>query len=525
MQWAVLLLIGSCCAAQIGPTGAISGVVRDAATGVPVTEAQVSVTLAGGGTITSAVDARGQYTLDHVPAGTYRVHAESLLAKGDVSLGGPQKTVTLTAGQRLTAFDFRLPLPGAIRGRVLDENRKPVAGAAVYLIEKRYNQGELWYAADRGVFTDERGAYEFTGAPIGAALLLQTRNKLRRADATGATPADTFYPNVVSPDSATEIILSSGETREGIDIHRVASPTFCVSGQAEGADGAPRDLTIMDAFLKLRTPDMERAGETNPDGSFSLCGFHPGEYMIFADGKPSQKNDFPFFNAKIVQVADRDLTGVKMGGSQISMLSMEFVWDGDPSAPHAPAKGVLSLNSPGFGFNFAFKVPTSFSKLSPVQPDNYAINVMQGLDGPGQYLKDITCGGRSVLHGRAGLGAGVSCGDLRFLVADDGATLAVAVEDENANPIPDAWVAIIPETAATESEMAASMRIGQADASGAFTAASLPPGKYRVLVTNEMIDMAANRVDRLWAVRGRGKLVEIAPHGAAQLKLAPQGLQ
>jgi hypothetical protein len=86
-------------------------------------------------------------------------------------------------------------------------------------------------------------------------------------------------------------------------------------------------------------------------------------------------------------------------------------------------------------------------------------------------------------------------------------------------------VAIVPESAATEAEMSAVMTFGQTGPNGVYSASALAPGKYRVLATNETIDMAANRVARLWAVQSRGQEVEIGANASVQVKLEPQTLQ
>jgi hypothetical protein len=151
--------------------------------------------------------------------------------------------------------------------------------------------------------------------------------------------------------------------------------------------------------------------------------------------------------------------------------------------------------------------------------------VLRGIGGPGQYLKEITCGGRSVLHGTAPLGGAISCGTLRFAIAHDGGSLTAHIADRDGNPVSDAYVAIVPESAATEGEMSALMTIGQTGADGVYSALALAPGKYRVLATNQTIDLFANCVDKLWTAQSRAREVEIGANANVQVKLEPQTLQ
>jgi hypothetical protein len=113
----------------------------------------------------------------------------------------------------------------------------------------------------------------------------------------------------------------------------------------------------------------------------------------------------------------------------------------------------------------------------------------------------------------------MSCGALRVSLAHDGASLTVRVEDKDSNPISDAYVAIVPESAATEGETSAVMTVGQTGPDGVYSARSLAPGKYRVLASYETIDLAANRVDKLWAAQSRAQEVEIGPNASVQVKL------
>lgn len=522
---ASLLYLATACVAQTTGTGAISGVVRDAATGVPVAQAEVSLQLPDGRSISSPVDGQGQYSIDGLPAGSYRINAAAAPDKGQMTpVNG--KSVKLAPGQKLTSVDLRLPSIGIITGRVLDENQQPVSGAQVFRVEKRYEHGALWYAAVVGVYTDETGFYRLIAVPSGESFVVETQNESLRTAVEGDAPANTFYPSVLSADLAAEIVLSPGETRNGVDIHRAELPTYCVAGSVEGAAETPLDLKLLDTAVNGQHALPPNAvGKTTPGGAFRLCGLHRGEYLLTASGSSPSADHFPFFAAETVNITNHDIRDVKLLHSAMSPLSAEFIWDGDPATQPSSIKGLLSLQARSGGFNLAFTVPGSFSSAIPLQPDHYAIDVLRGIDGPGQYLKEITCGGQSVLHGTAQLGGAISCGTLRFVIAHDGGSLMAHVADKDGNPVSDAYVAIIPESAATEGEMSALMTVGQTGADGVYSALALAPGKYRVLATNQTIDLFANHVDKLWTAQSRAREVEIGANANVQVKLEPQTLQ
>jgi hypothetical protein len=501
-------------AAQTTGTGSIGGVVRDAGTGAPVAEAGVNLRLPNGRTVSSRVDAQGRYTLDDIPPGAYRLEAFAPLEDGQTLTPHEEKTVTLEPGQ-LTAIDFRLPSMGVITGRVLDTDNEPVS-AVVVLVEKRYDHGALRYRLAGGrTQTDDAGVYRLTGVPTGEVFLVETQ--AFPANTPGDSPASTFYLNAVSTESAGEIVLSPGETRNGVDIHRAKLPAYCVDGVVEDAAASARSVEVFDTLVGNSSHGVQHnpAGlaKIKPDGTFHVCGLHRGQYVVLAAGR-----------AGTLEVPNGDVSGFKLRAS-ISPVSAEFVWDGDPPAQGAHVSGAIALQglrgNAAAGFGFA--VPGSLPQPMKLQPDDYTIEV-RGVSS-GWYVKDAICGGRSVLRGTASLGGDTPCGDLRFIIAHDAASLTARVADNDDNPISDAYVAIIPESAATEGEMSALMTVGQTGPNGVYSASNLPPGKYRVVATNDTIDLAANRVDKLWAAQAHAQEVEIGANANVQLRLEPQVLQ
>jgi hypothetical protein len=519
-----LLFLATACAAQTAGTGSITGVVRDAGTGAPVANAGVSLRLPGGQTASCRVDAQGQYTLGGLPAGTYRINASGPLEKGQTLAPRQEKTVRLEPGQKLSAIDFRLPSMGVIGGRVLDENQAPVSGVHVVLVEKRYDHGALRYALAGGrVQTDDAGAYRLTGVPSGESFLVETRDPLAEGPVERDTPADTLYPNVLSAELATEIVLGPGETRDGIDIQQRRLPSYCVDGTVEGVTESRLGLDFSDAVVANSSHAAQSAltGKAKPDGTFHFCGIHRGQYVVTAYGPLPG----PFLATGILEVPNGDVRGFKLPPASMSPVSGEFVLDGDPP-PNAPGpSGAVTLQGQRFGmqFSFGFGGAGSLSRVVMLLPDDYTVDLHA--ISSGWYAKSITCGGRSVLHGVAPLGGAESCGALRFVFAHDGGSLTARVADKDGNPISEAYVAIVPESAATEAEMSAVMTFGQTGVNGVYSASALAPGKYRVLATNDTIDLAANRVATLWAAQSRGQEVEIGANAGVQVKLEPQSLQ
>jgi hypothetical protein len=522
MKFAALLLTAAVCAAQTESPGSISGVVRDAASGAPVSNCKLKVETADHHTLQVPVDALGQYTLAGLAAGNFTISAASPVP-GQSHASETSRKVKLETGQQLRSIDLRLPSTGAITGRVLDENDQPISGAQVFRVDEQYYHGALRRWLGNGGVTNDRGEYSLTGIPAATAFLVETRNRSILVKGEGDTPANTFYPSASSVESAAEIILNPGETRAGVDIHRLKLPSYCISGLVEGAGADAVKLSVRDLAATDTSSASGDIAEVEMDGTFRVCGLHPGRYRLTST-KASPGNSQQHYSAAAqVTLVDRDAPDVTLLQNLPSPLTANYVWDGDPSDHLPKVSGTLSMESPSGGIKMIFKVPGNFSASFPLAPDNYAIDVSD-IREPGVYVKEMSCGGRDILHGLAPLGGSLSCGSLRLVLARDGGPLTARVVDDLGNAVSDAYVAIVPQSAATAAGMSEVMTSGQTDINGAFSAGRLAPGKYRAFATYERLDLSANRIAWLWAAQSRAQEVEIAPNGSAQITVRLQPL-
>ena len=161
-------------------TGAISGVVNDAATHRPIAGALVSLRLDGGGLqaqmTRQMTDALGRYVFQELGAGArYSV----IVTKfgyldgnyGQATILAPGVKFALAHAEWRQNVDVLLFKPGAISGTVLDEAGEPVVGAYVRVLAQQLVSGEARLLAGAAAQTDDRGDYRIPGLPPGKYLI------------------------------------------------------------------------------------------------------------------------------------------------------------------------------------------------------------------------------------------------------------------------------------------------------------------------------------------------------------------
>jgi protocatechuate 3,4-dioxygenase beta subunit len=120
-------------AIKLGPTGSLSGVVRDAKTQQPIALAEVRLSRASAGTfrfipdtnaISAFTDAKGVYTLVGIRAGSFDIAASR------PGYAPSSVATTVAASQKVQRSISAIP-QARISGTIVDEDKRPVAGAIV----------------------------------------------------------------------------------------------------------------------------------------------------------------------------------------------------------------------------------------------------------------------------------------------------------------------------------------------------------------------------------------------------------
>jgi protocatechuate 3,4-dioxygenase beta subunit len=531
------------------PEAAVSGVVKDVVTGRPLANYNVATHVNATWVkdaiymsnatkeLKTVTDDYGRYKLTGLPAGRYRIEARDSQGFGS----GKTRSVAL-AGQDLEGIDFNLAVDGSVTGKVLDEYKEPVPGMSVYLISPEYYSGMLGYFVKSIGVTDDRGAYKLTGVEAEHTYLVMTEPKLSKVPAHSVTPLDplrrrrvamrTFYPNSPTKEGAGTIVLRSGEHREGVNIEVRKAANFCLEGTLSGPTGAGEFLFSVvgaqPAFGVSSTGGFPFSsapvGKTERDGRFRICELSPGIHRLnaFEQNVSDAAGVGPNRATTLITVVDRDVQ-VRLGLTSGPVLNGEVVWDAEAPTNPVTAKVAIRLTPllrpqmPGERPDARSEIPGTFT-LNTMTTGDYAVLAM--LNARGVYVKDVRYAGQSIMY--QALHPGDAMGDgLSVVMARDGASISARVADKDGAPVSDIHVLLIPADAASPAVLQAAMVVGATDQQGLYTSATVAPGRYYVVATNDRIDPTPECIDRVWRARGKFTEMTVAPNAVAQVTLSP----
>ena len=534
----VLLLTGILATAQAPApflNDSIGGTVTDAETATPlwgrtvtIREVPLNARAGRGRAYTADTDNHGQFKLINLPPGHY-----SASVKGD-DLASHAVAFDLIPGQNLTTLDFALSVSGAISGTVRDQNGKPVAGAAVLLITRTYQNGKPRYGQKATALTDSEGRYSLADSSGGGPYKVMVRAASAEIPAISTVPEDpgkrrkvlipAFYPNALFADGGESVSLHSAQQQD-VDLKTSWGTSYCAEGTMK-AEGQPASLNFEVNEPEIRLGELVSGsalpahGKTGPDGRFRICDLHSGEYRLVVSmgatsGPPTVYSALPLV------IDNRDALRLEVNALRSMTISGEVIWEQDAPAQSAGASIGINLipldHGPSQG-TAQSSIPGQFTLRSQAR-DDYAV-LISGMP-PGLYAKDVTYGGVSVLHGTLSLGTPAGDGKLRVVVARDGGSVQVRVTDRDGKGLPSATVWIVPSITGTAAELEAVLISGTADANGAYSTPTLPPGKYRVFATMIRLERTAENIERLTNIRFQGPEVEIGSSGGKQVILQP----
>jgi hypothetical protein len=487
------------------PTGFLGGTVVSSADRTPLARARMVLTsaaLAEPRVVLSGDD--GTYQFQHLPAASYSLSAtRSGYAPQEYGQRrvGTATSVPLADGQRLTGIDFALAPAGVIAGRVLDEDDKPFAGAAIDALVSRTADGRPALVSVATARSDDRGEFRLTGLGAGQYYVSAFDPAFAGVgDETGPiryTP--TYYPGVALVDHATHVGVTPGAESPRITVKlRIVRPArvsgvITAEGRRQLLGGAVVMAPVRGEWLTtIPVQDVMML----PNGSFAFRNVPPGSYHIRARGQVEPGGSSLFATYRIA-VDGRDISNVKLvlqpGATVTGNLTVEAV---RPSRPAVP--GGLRVRAPltdgsSFGDTATGEVLADGSFVIRGLMSGAHILTVEGLQYP-WVLKSVTYRGQDITDtGFDVSGLQQRFDEVRVAITDVASEVSGVVRDAAGAAVPDATVLIVP--LADQFWTRTSRRLGvlRTDAAGRYRMRGLPAGEYRAIASLEMDESEAYR--------------------------------
>jgi len=330
---------------------------------------------------------------------------------------------------------------GSLRGRVVDEDGKPVAGVRVE--RDPVPPGSL----EGETVTDEKGEFVFPDLAAGSYLLAaKPEGKTRMQDGLRVGTVAIYYPSATELDQAARIPVRLGDNVAGIElrlksvpVHRVAGVVLGVVGDkagkpvahatvklmgragtarrtlsyapsvSVGADGVGRLMsTLGTAFSGVVGPGPEpevARVESREDGTFEFAAVEEGDWRLSAVA--GEYDDVPMAGIASAPVSDKDVEGVQIRLTPAFPLEVTL----DLGGGQAPATGarcdpsgcvvqrgpvVLSLTAVEGQPRVHVDDPANnLAKLNAAFPGRYRVMGGMGMQGD-PYVAAVMWGGRDV---------------------------------------------------------------------------------------------------------------------------------
>src|ERR1039458_1281496 len=476
-------------AQETSSNASVAGRVTDSTTGKPVLHAHVWLYPQSGsrqhyGALTGA---DGKFSIAQLPPGQYSFSADAAGFQTPPIV--PDRRTNLLAlrpGDHKDDLDLTLTPFGAISGRVIDAEGRPMQGVGISALGPD--------GLRDGAISDPDGQYRLDSLPPGkyrvraAPRALNLPPEIRSDGTTEVHYVTTYYPASLTAESAAPLDVAPGIERKGTDIRLLRSPIVVVRGTVSGIPaGVPSVGIAVNKVEPRRAPNTGRGAmryvhRVNPDGSFAIWGLDPGSYLFTAQSNGAGWQSPPVE----VPVATKDIDGVVLGVISQFDISGQILPDDERSRlPRTPPNASLG-QSPQISLQgrvgglMAFSVVAADGSfhLTKVQPGQYSVRLSWG-----PYVKSMRLGSTEIEGTLLDLRNGSGGATLTVTASSATAQVGGVVRNGTA-PVPYSRVALVSEEDQTV------MGVRSAGSDGTYTFTNVAPGTYKLLALDAGVTTA-----------------------------------
>jgi hypothetical protein len=401
-------------------TASIEGRVTNSVTGEAVGGVQVRFLDRHSYVYSTVTDSTGSYRLTGLNDGDYQ--GEFRKDGFSDSSGNPFSHISGFVPVRV---DAQLKPWAVLRGRVVDEDLKPVAGVRV---EKDPTPPGI---LDGVEFTDENGEFIFQNLPPGSyTVVAKPEAKIRMQDGVRLGTVAIYYPSAAEPAQAVRIPVRTGQNVSGIEIRLKSVPVHRVTGVVLNEAGKPvvhATVKLMgragttrqgvaagmilsgatveaNGFIRATSapeiytivgpgpePEVARV-ESHDDGTFEFAAVEPGDWRLSAE--TGVADDLPLAGVASAPVSESDLEDIRI--QLTPSFPVEVTWE-SAQAPASGPRAAMPLGlTPVEGQPRAIvgDPAKNVGKINSVFPGRY--RVMAGAIQAGSHVTAVMWEGRDV---------------------------------------------------------------------------------------------------------------------------------
>ena len=251
---------------------------------------------AGDQATATMTDAKGNFKLVNLQAGSYKLRAERNAylrsAHGAKRADGQGSVVSVAAGQELKDLQIRMLPFEVLAGTVREADGEPLVGVEVVASRQVFEQGRRQvFAEGDPAHTDDLGQFRIPNLPPGKYYVLAKPPDSHKNDrpTLPASPKDapvellvqSLYPGVLDSSAARLIDLGAGARLTGVDLVMLRSRGVRVTVKASAPAKVHPHITLhprREGSVLRRTID----GEVLEDGAVEFRNVPPGSYTVDA---------------------------------------------------------------------------------------------------------------------------------------------------------------------------------------------------------------------------------------------------
>ncbi|MEQ1728987.1 MAG: carboxypeptidase-like regulatory domain-containing protein [Vicinamibacterales bacterium] len=447
-------------------------------------------------TRTAVADVDGRFDFAELPGGRYALVASK---SGFVTLQFGQRrpfepgTPIEVADGQTRDLEFALPRGSVIAGRITDETGDPVARAMVTAARYVYAEGgrRRLEPIDMQDTTDDLGQFRLYGLMPGEYVVSASIDTVPqgtpRTEREALVPdgfATTYYPGTPSPADASGVRVGLGQ-EVSASFSLMAAPPGRVSGTATDSRGRPAFRASVIVVSSIGDRDVVGNGDVRSDGSFSLTGVPPGDYLLLvrlvalAGGRTNEVGTLPF-----TMLSGTDTSGLSVRTAPGATLLGTVVFRGEASTPRTG----LAVSPAGVDpeLSLGTVLPDAHGRVDA--DGRFALGGLFGrvdvtLGGAAAArwtIMSVTLNGRDVTDRPSALSAD-DTNSMRIVVSDQVTSVAGTIADSRGIPFEGGVVVFLPEGLGDDRSPARYVRTVRSAQRGAFQTRGLPAGRYRVV--------------------------------------------